>query len=591
VTGPSPSASVIYLDVDDEITSAATRIRGASEAAVALVLPVGSRVSTSRINFRVLAREAVAAGRRIAIVSQEPAVRALAESAGLSAFATVVAFETAEAAGGIAAAGAATPAPMPNAAAQLRRGTRGPARTGGARPAASEPSSGGRDAGASREQTGLPADARADPVRGRRRPSALRVVLLGALLIALVVVGAAAWLFLPAATVVVTTRADPVGPLQFTVRADPLEPVGDVSAGTLSASVDTFNLSVSADFPTTGKKVTETKATGSVRWTNCDPTRSYTIPAGTVVRTSGGQQFATVDAVFLPVATLFGNPPSITCQSRSAPVTARKAGPDGNVDAGTITLVPADYNPVVVRVSNPQPTTGGTHTETRIVAQKDLDGAMTALAKSLRDQFSAQLAAPSLPPGLTLYPATRSMSAAEPSVDPATLLGDAAASITLGLSATGTATAVETALVLELANERIRGALSTGYLLAKDSVDVRLGTPRTDGAAVLFPVTARASQVAVADAVAIRRMVKGLSADEARERLRNYGDATVDLWPAWVTTITSYDARLDIRVVAAVPTESVSSPPSSSPPGSPASPAGPGSGSAGPSASPSPGAT
>src|SRR5690242_20606943 len=95
MTEPRPVAAVIYLDVDDEITSAATRIRGVRERRVALVLPGGSRVSTSRINFRLLAREAETRGRDLAIVAPEASARALAASAGLPAFGSVTEFEDA----------------------------------------------------------------------------------------------------------------------------------------------------------------------------------------------------------------------------------------------------------------------------------------------------------------------------------------------------------------------------------------------------------------------------------------------------------------------------------------------------------------
>ena len=43
---------LVYLDVDDEITSAATRIRTSDGDRLALVLPYGSRLATSRINFQ-----------------------------------------------------------------------------------------------------------------------------------------------------------------------------------------------------------------------------------------------------------------------------------------------------------------------------------------------------------------------------------------------------------------------------------------------------------------------------------------------------------------------------------------------------------
>src|SRR5664279_4394034 len=86
-------ANVFYLDVDDEITSAAARIRASQDPRVGLVVPSGSRIATSRINFRLLAREALERNRALSIVSTDPAARALAASAGLPVYATVAEFE------------------------------------------------------------------------------------------------------------------------------------------------------------------------------------------------------------------------------------------------------------------------------------------------------------------------------------------------------------------------------------------------------------------------------------------------------------------------------------------------------------------
>ena len=86
---------IIYLEVDDEITSAAARIRGSDSARIAVVLPYGSRVATSRINFRLLARDALTHDKRLSIVTGDPATRALAASAGLPVFASVAEYESA----------------------------------------------------------------------------------------------------------------------------------------------------------------------------------------------------------------------------------------------------------------------------------------------------------------------------------------------------------------------------------------------------------------------------------------------------------------------------------------------------------------
>ena len=85
-------------------------------AEVAVVLPYGSRVATSRINFRLLARDALTHEKRLSIVAGDAATRALAASAGLPVFSTVGEYEgSAEGDGG--ASGAASPlAPGPSGA-------------------------------------------------------------------------------------------------------------------------------------------------------------------------------------------------------------------------------------------------------------------------------------------------------------------------------------------------------------------------------------------------------------------------------------------------------------------------------------------
>ena len=106
--------AVYYLDIDDEITSAAARIRGTDDVSVVLVLPAGSRIATSRINFRLLAREALQRNRRLAIVAPEASARALAATAGLPVFASTREYEaTLSEAAAAAAAAEAAPAPAP----------------------------------------------------------------------------------------------------------------------------------------------------------------------------------------------------------------------------------------------------------------------------------------------------------------------------------------------------------------------------------------------------------------------------------------------------------------------------------------------
>jgi hypothetical protein len=273
-------ASIIYLDIDDEITSAAARIRVAEAVRIALVLPAGSHLATSRINFRLLAREAQGRSRQLIIVAPDAAARALAASAGLPVYASVRELE-AETSPPEDPSGASV-AVAPGAAQAAGRGPGGPRVAPGATPAAAGPSvaaagaatgvagaapalSGtsptddtvivrtprpsGRQAQQGAAATGAliddaragghaPADLPVTGRSGRRRRTAIAVIL-AALAMLVFVGGVLGYVFLPAATIVVTPRIEPIGPLTFPVRADPAVTAPDTVGGVVPATVAT----------------------------------------------------------------------------------------------------------------------------------------------------------------------------------------------------------------------------------------------------------------------------------------------------------------------------------------------------------------
>jgi hypothetical protein len=158
------------------------------------------------------------------------------------------------------------------------------------------------------------------------------------------------------------------------------------------------------------------------------------------------------------------------------PVRAASAGTSGNVPAGAIRVVPPDQNPAKIRVRNKAATTGGTHTEAPVVAQKDIDKATVSLTKQLNDQLTAAIADPSqVLPGATVFPDTRSMSKPVPTPDPSTLVGQQVASFSYGLAATGSVTAVDTTEIEKLAEQRLRGSVSAGHDLVSGSLQVTVG--------------------------------------------------------------------------------------------------------------------
>jgi baseplate J-like protein len=527
------AAEVIYLEVDDEITSAAARLRGSDGERIALVLPYGSRLATSRINFRLLAREAAARGKRIEIVAADASTRALAGSAGLPVHASVAALEGGEPGG---------PTPVPD------------------EPLAPAPIADGTET----RVLAVPKATR-DPIPqvGRPRPPirTRTALIAAAVVVALLAVGGVgAFVLLPSATIVLTPTAERLGPLDLTVQARTDVTAPDATTLTVPARSFAFDVQAFQTFTTTGVKVTEAKASGNVTFQNCDTGGSVTIPANATVSTQAGVDFRTLAKVTVKRASLF----PFACKTGSVAVQAELPGTAGNVPAGAINRIPSGYDPIVLSVTNTQPTAGGVHDETPEVSQQDVDAAMTQLNTALRDDFDRQVReGTGVPAGTTLFDATKLLGTPTPSADPATLLGQAVSQFQLGLSATGTVLGVDPTPVKAVAEARLATQVGDGWVLAPDSTKVDVGDPSVSGDTVSFPVRVTAIRNRVVDRDALLAQVKGLVLAEARGRLDDYGQVQITLWPDWVSTVPNDAGRISFTVEAAAPA------PSAAPTGAP----------------------
>lgn len=521
---------VIYLEADDEITSAAARLRAAAAGPVALVLPAGSHLASSRINFRLLAREASARAQALAIVAPEPATRALAVAAGLAAYGTVREYEAAVAEG--AAEGAVVPEVPPEREAIAEAGPEG------------APSAlGGRSAGA------LPVvKAEPRPGRGRRRRGWL-LAALALLLAAGAGGGAGAYLLVPEARIVVTPRSETVGPVSLAVTADPQAGAIDEAAGVVPAERVGFPLEVQAGYPASGVRVDETKSSGTVTFTNLDPTAGHVVPVGATVRTPSGIAFVTRGIVELPKAGLEGV--TIIPTARDAAVEAAEAGPEGNVPALAISVIPSNLDPVVVRVANKAATAGGSRTEVKLVAREDYDAAVADLQAKLETAFQAQLdVTATTPEGARIFRVTGRLGDATFDPEPATVVDSETETFELTARATGRATAVDLRLLERLGAGSLRAALPEGLTLLEGSVTVEWSTAAApEPSQVAFTVTARGSGYREVDAAAVRAAVLGRPLDEARSVLAGFGEVSVELTPDWFGRIPPLDFRVRVEVV------------------------------------------
>ncbi|NJD27975.1 MAG: hypothetical protein FIA92_06715, partial [Chloroflexi bacterium] len=412
-----------------------------------------------------------------------------------------------------------------------------------------------------------PRDRSKVPLVGPARPPIRRTVAIGLGVALVVLLATAAWaaiFVLPSATITLAPRAEDAGPVELTVEARPDVAAPDAEALLIPAEHFTFELEASDTFPATGVKVTETKATGSVTFSNFDTGRGVVIPAGTIVRTEGKPderiEFATVADVTLPRATFDFTPPfPVHPSTGSVGIEALVAGESGNV--GNNTIVEIEKGGRNLFVTNPDATTGGSRTESPQVSQADVDAALAALEDQLGSSLEAVVAdPPNVPPGTRLFAETGVVGESTPTVDPESLVGTEAAEFELGLTATGTVLGVDPAPLEALAQERLADRTPDGWQVADGSIEVTVGEPSVFGESVSFPVTVRATQVRMVDRETVIAEARGLLLAEARARLEAYGDVEISLWPDWVTNVPDDPSKVTVTILeprpAASPTPS-----------------------------------
>lgn len=583
--------SICYLEPEDEITGAVARIRAVAIGDAVLVLPPGSRIGTSRINFKLLAREAAERNLNLVAVSGEPQVRALAISAGVPAYNSVTAAESAleqfraqdaqlaEKTGrpraGVIAPGAVAPGPPdgPDEAGTLRstRSPRGaPARAAADDVPTTDPVrttdrptrrrfTPAPQAATAAAGTALPgrAGSRSDDTAvsepgvvaheaPRRRRS--RLVALIALALLVVPVGGVAYagyLFLPTATISLRPNTSAIGPIEATVTADAAVAVPDPAAGIIPAEQVPLSLEISDEFESTGVAVTQTRATGTVRFRSENTVSSVPIPEGTTVSTEDGEEFETTEAATVPRADFATSTPGTV----DVAVRAARTGPRGNVAADAITRVPNALANVLVSVRNRQPITGGRRIEEAVPTEEDYDAAVESLRGQLFAAMQQRLSDPATTPrGLTLFRTTAQMG--EPVVEPdaATIVGTVAPQFSLMAVADATALAVNESLLDELAAARLQSGVPQGQQVV-GNVTTSHSAGTVAGQTVVYQVTASAQGYSPLDPAALAQSVRGKTVAEARAILEPYGAVEITTWPDFIDRLPDQLARVSLTIV------------------------------------------
>ena len=532
---------VIYIDVEDDITTIVGKIKASKEKIVAVVPPARYGVFQSAVNMRLLKRTADTAKKHLVIISNSSALAALAASANIPVAKNLQTKpEIAE---------------IPVLKVDDNDVIDGNDLPIGDIASATKPKSASDRAvddviaisSATTSTSG--ADAK-KPVRGKKSDSKVpnfstfrkRLFIFGGL--GVLLVGFLVWAiwFAPKATVIITAKNTPV-----TVDSNVQLAVGgatDFKTSTIKSIRQEQAADVSVEFSATGKKKVGEKAKGTVR-IKTDATTilmtGLTVPAGTQIQSSGGSIYLTGADVVFPQ----GSPSALA--GIVVAVTAANVGEEYNGATGSASTS-ANGVTSVTFVTSPS---GGSSREVTVVSEDDLAKATAALGEKKVPDLRSKLESSFSESNVVIKETFQEKR------------GDPVPSVKVDEEATGPVTLKSTVTASMMAVERseIQKFLKTGIqseiegmksqkIYSDGSSDVKFSQFVNDAEKPKIRLTANGKIGPVIKEDEVKEQSLGKNYGEiqlALEAIDGVEDVDIKFWPFWVRTVPNNVDRVTVE--------------------------------------------
>lgn len=534
---------VIYIDVEDDITTIVGKIKASKEKIVAVVPPARYGVFQSAVNMRLLKRTTDTAKKHLVIISNSSALAALAASANIPVAKNLQTKpEIAE---------------IPVLKVDdndIIDGNDLP--VGDIASATNSKSASDRavdDVIATSASTSASSAAAKKPVRGKKSDSKVpnfstfrkRLFIFGGL--GVLLVGFLVWAiwFAPKATVIITAKNTPVtvdSNVQLVVDG-----VTDFKASTIKSIRQEQAADVSVEFSATGKKNVGEKATGTVRFSHQSQS-SATVASGTTLTMPGGLTF-TLDVDVIVPASSMGQPncfPTACPGTMTGKVTASQSGTNHNAATGNLSGAPSGISAVFV-----SPTSGGTDKTATVVSEDDITKAAASLGEKKAEDLRSKLEASFSESNVVIKETFQEKR------------GDPVPSVKLDEEATGPVTLKSTVTASMMAVERseIQKFLKTGIqseiegmksqkIYSDGSSDVKFSQFVNDAEKPKIRLTANGKIGPVIKEDEVKEQSLGKNYGEiqlALEAIDGVEDVDIKFWPFWVRTVPNNVDRVTVE--------------------------------------------
>ena len=372
---------VIYIDVEDDITTIISKIKASKERIIALVSPRRIGVLQSAVNIRLLARAATSADKRIVLITNDSVL------AGLAATAKIPIAKTLQSKPEIAE----IPVLKVDDDNDVIDG--GKLAVGDMADSAKRSKKSDEDSAVDnviadankKESKGL--DSLKKMVKKPKVPDfntfRKKFLLIGGGALLLIVFLVWAIWFAPHATIIISAKTTSVT-VSDTVNLNETATTS-AKSNVIKPVKKELAKEVSVEFSATGKKNVGEKATGVVVFSNSSSS-SVTISAGTILKNSG-LSYTLNSSVTVPGATLGWSCPGYKCPgSASGSITASEGGAQYNAATGSMSISVDD-----ISASLRSATSGGTDKTATVVTASDIESAKSKLSEKKIDGLKEQL--------------------------------------------------------------------------------------------------------------------------------------------------------------------------------------------------------
>ena len=572
---PKPSKEVVYVDVDDEITSIIAKVEDAKGKVVALVLPKRATMLQSIINMRLLARGAQAAAKNIVLITAEEALMPLAGVAGIHVAKTLqsvpeipAAPESLVSAQEIKAEKSSVSektAPQleaknskeePEIAAEDLPKKINYDRSVGELAAVHETENPETIALGDEEE---PAEAEAVPPTKPKAPKdkSLKVpnfdrfrLLLGLGVvgfIALVVFIYLALFVLPKAAISIQTSSTPVT-ATLSANTSGAAKALDETNKTIPSVSKTSDQNTTTQVTATGQQNNGDKAKGTISLTNCTSS-PVTVPAGTGV-SGNGLTYITQSSSSLDSGNFTSGG---ACKSTGSHVgTVSVVAQQGGAKYNTTTSSYAVAGYPGVTGSGLQITTQGTDNIQTILTQADVDGAASKVSSAGTDAYSKTFESQLTAQGF--YVLTSTLNIASPVTTATPAVGQQATTASVTVKVTYSILAVQKTDLSKFITDQMNGQIDktkqklSDNLLNDAAVSVQSQSSPTDAALTIKENT---TAVPIIDANSVKKLAEGKKSGiitttlEATPGVKN---VDVKLSPFWVSKVPNKPAKITVTI-------------------------------------------